>query len=53
MDWRIVHVHGTGLINRNSGKICLNICYINSIIQCLANTAPFVQWLLANDIHDT
>ncbi|CAF4088654.1 unnamed protein product [Adineta steineri] len=53
MDWRIVHVHGTGLINRDSGKICLNICYINSIIQCLANTAPFVQWLLDNDIHAT
>jgi ubiquitin C-terminal hydrolase len=52
MNWTIVRVHGVGLINRGTTKESLNICYINSIIQCLANTAPFVQWLLNDDIHD-
>ncbi len=51
MDWTMVRVHGVGLINRAAAKTSLNICYINSIIQCLANTAPFVQWLLNDDIH--
>jgi ubiquitin C-terminal hydrolase len=42
---------GVGLNNKDAAKKCRNICYINSIIQCLANTAPFVQWLLNNDLH--
>ena len=51
MDWTIVQIHGLGLINQDSTKTSLNICYINSMIQCLANTAPFVQWLLNDEIH--
>ena len=38
-------------MNRNSKTKCLNICYTNSIIQCPANAAPFVQWVLNNDFH--
>ncbi|CAF4164381.1 unnamed protein product [Rotaria sp. Silwood2] len=53
LEWLLTNVHGLGLINTNIEKRCLNICYINSIIQCLANTAPFVQWLLNDDIHGT
>ena len=33
MDWTMVRVHGAGLINKYGPKKCLNICYINSIIQ--------------------
>ena len=51
MDWSITRVHGTGLINTNRRRQCLNICYINLIIQCLANIASFVEWLLDKDIH--
>ncbi|CAF3689036.1 unnamed protein product [Rotaria sordida] len=53
MEWSITHVHGLGLNNTNAAKKCLNICYMNSIIQCLANAAPFVQWLMNDDLHRT
>ncbi|CAF2149342.1 unnamed protein product [Rotaria magnacalcarata] len=53
MEWSITHKHGLGLSNTNKQKQCLNICYINSIIQCLANIAPFVQWLLNKENHMT
>jgi ubiquitin C-terminal hydrolase len=52
MEWTVIRIRGLGLSNTNSAKKCLNICYINSIIQCLANTAPFTQWLLNDDDHD-
>ena len=51
MNRSITRVHGTGLINTNRGRQRLNICYINSIIQSLANVASFVEWLLDKDIH--
>ncbi|CAF4499515.1 unnamed protein product, partial [Rotaria sp. Silwood2] len=51
MEWSITHVHGVGLNNTDKAKKCLNICYINGIIQCLANIPPFVQWLLDDHIH--
>ncbi|CAF3166636.1 unnamed protein product [Rotaria socialis] len=51
MEWSITHKHGLGLSNTNTRKQCLNICCINAIIQCLANIAPFVQWLLNKEIH--
>ncbi|CAF2058737.1 unnamed protein product, partial [Rotaria magnacalcarata] len=53
MEWSITHTHGLGLSNTNKQKQCLNICYINSILQCLANIAPFVQWLLNKENHMT
>ncbi|CAF1049511.1 unnamed protein product [Rotaria sordida] len=53
MEWSITHVHDLGLNNTNAAKKCLNICYMNSIIQCLANAAPFVQWLMNDDLHRT
>jgi hypothetical protein len=48
MEWTILHEPGRGLINKNEIGQCKNICYINAIIQCLANTAPFTQWLLTD-----
>lgn len=49
MDWRMSRDYGVGLLNEdNSGK-SLNICYMNGVIQCLANAPPFAQWLL-NDV---
>lgn len=50
LDWSLVHVCGIGLLNRDSRK-CLNLCYMNSVIQCLANTAPLVQWLVNEESH--
>jgi ubiquitin C-terminal hydrolase len=46
-------MHGVGLINRDGRRECLNICYMNAIIQCLGNAPPFVQWLLNNNYHLT
>lgn len=43
---------GVGLINTDTSKKCLNICFINSILQCLAYTTPFIQWLFNDDIQD-
>ncbi|CAM4862286.1 unnamed protein product [Rotaria socialis] len=51
LDWLVTHKNGVGLINTNSQNKCLNICYMNSIIQCFAYIAPFVQWLLSNNMH--
>jgi len=48
MSWRILNTHGGGLNNHNEYGESKNICYINSIIQSLANTATFVEWLLDN-----
>ncbi|CAF5044622.1 unnamed protein product, partial [Rotaria sp. Silwood1] len=50
LEWSLVHVRGIGLLNKDLTK-CLNLCYMNSVIQCLANTAPFVQWLLNEENH--
>jgi ubiquitin C-terminal hydrolase len=52
MEWKIVHMPGCGLINQDENGNCKNMCYINAIIQCFANTAPFVQWLLADRAID-
>lgn len=51
MQWVSLNQHGIGLQNNGPKKSQQNICYLNSIVQCLANTAPFAQWLLygAND----
>ncbi|CAF1219630.1 unnamed protein product [Rotaria sordida] len=51
MNWTYLNQHGIGLENCGRKKTEQNICYLNAIIQCLANTAPFAQWLLcdAND----
>ncbi|CAF4803792.1 unnamed protein product [Rotaria sp. Silwood1] len=51
MNWTCLKQHGIGLENCGRKKSQQNICYLNAIIQCLANTAPFAQWLLrdAND----
>ncbi|CAF3597916.1 unnamed protein product [Rotaria sordida] len=50
LEWSLVHVRGIGLLNKDLTK-CLNLCYMNSVIQCLANTAPFVQWLVNEENH--
>ena len=51
MEWSVTNVRDVGLNNRNTLKQSLNICYINAIVQYLANTAPFVEWLLNDDNH--
>jgi len=51
LEWSLVRVHGIGLLNKDLTKKCLNLCYMNSVIQCLANTAPFVQWLVNEENH--
>jgi len=53
LEWSLVQVHGIGLLNKDLTGKCLNLCYMNSIIQCLANTAPFVQWLVNEKNHDS
>ncbi|CAF2908496.1 unnamed protein product [Rotaria sp. Silwood2] len=52
MEWTILHRPGCGLNNKDAKGACKNMCYINAIIQCLANTAPFVQWLLMDRGHE-
>jgi ubiquitin C-terminal hydrolase len=52
MEWTVTHVPGVGLNNIDNRGNCKNICYINAIIQCFANTAPFVNWLLTDRSHD-
>ncbi|CAF2103184.1 unnamed protein product [Rotaria magnacalcarata] len=37
-----------GLSNDDQYGKSENICFINTIVQCLANTAHFVEWLLEN-----
>ncbi|CAF1474305.1 unnamed protein product [Adineta steineri] len=51
LNWSLVGVRGVGLTNTDTSKKCRNICYINAIVQCLANTAPFVEWLLNSSSH--
>lgn len=51
--WSMVHTHGVGLRNTDTDGKSLNICYINGVIQCLANTAPLAQWLLDDRNHRT
>jgi ubiquitin C-terminal hydrolase len=46
MEWNVLTQHGLGLHNHGHAKHQQNKCYLNAIIQCLANTAPFAQWLL-------
>jgi len=53
MEWIILNKPGCGLLNKDEEGVCKNMCYINAIIQCLANTAPFVQWLLSDRAGDT
>ncbi|CAF1488393.1 unnamed protein product, partial [Adineta steineri] len=53
LKWSIINTCGVGLINKDGRNKCLNICYINSVIQCLSNAAPFVQWLIDNGSHST
>lgn len=53
LNWSLVKTHPVGLINRDETGRCINICYLNSIIQCLGNAAPFAQWLISNDSHLT
>ncbi|CAF2647245.1 unnamed protein product [Rotaria sp. Silwood2] len=48
MNWTCLNQHGIGLENCGRRKSQQNICYLNAIFQCLANTAPFAQWLLFN-----
>ena len=48
MEWNVLNQHGLGLDNHGKEKHQQNKCYLNSIIQCLANTAPFAQWLLCD-----
>ncbi|CAF2648239.1 unnamed protein product [Rotaria sp. Silwood2] len=50
MRWIMLNGPGCGLNNHDEFGKSKNICYINAIIQCLANMAPFVQWLLENSI---
>jgi ubiquitin C-terminal hydrolase len=52
MEWTILNKPGCGLTNKDEERICKNMCYINAIIQCLANTAPFVEWLLSDRAGD-
>lgn len=51
MNWTILNQHGLGLDNGGQKKSQQNKCYLNAIIQCLANTAPFAQWLLC-EVND-
>jgi len=53
LNWSMVKTHGVGLINKDGSRKCLNICYMNAIVQCLSNAAPFVQWLINNNYHLT
>jgi ubiquitin C-terminal hydrolase len=46
MNWTVVNQHGLGLDNSGQRNNQQNKCYLNAIVQCLANTAPFAQWLL-------
>ena len=48
-EWVIVKHVGRGLNNKTRQGFCQNICYMNSIIQSLAVSALFVQWLFAED----
>lgn len=50
MKWQMMHSVGSGLSNKDAHGFCRNICYINSIIQILAVTAPFVQWLFTDGV---
>lgn len=52
MEWTMLNMPGYGLTNKDVKGNCMNICYINAVVQCLANTAPFVQWLLTNSYAD-
>ncbi|CAF4889710.1 unnamed protein product [Rotaria sp. Silwood1] len=52
MNWSCLNQHGIGLENCGRKKSQQNICYLNAIIQCLANTAPFAQWLLRDANND-
>jgi ubiquitin C-terminal hydrolase len=51
MDWTLLKEHGVGLQNGSRSKNTKNICYLNAIMQCLANTPPFAQWLLEGSTH--
>ena len=51
MRWTILNKPGCGLNNKDEQGSCKNLCFINAIVQCLANTAPFAQWLLTNPVH--
>ena len=51
--WSMVHTHGVGLCHTDRDGKGLNICYINGVIQCLANTAPLAQWMLDDCNHRT
>lgn len=49
MEWSVVKHVGRGLNNKTRQSVCQNICYMNSIIQCISVSAPFVQWLFTED----
>ena len=51
--WSMVHTAGVGLRNTDRDGKCLNICYMNGVIQCLANATSLAQWLLDDRIHGT
>lgn len=42
MNWDLLRKQMIGLANKDG-----TTCYINSLIQCLANTPPLVDWLFA------
>ena len=50
MEWKTLHTVGCGLSNTDELGACRNVCYINAVIQCLAVTAPFVQWLCSEAV---
>lgn len=52
LGWSIECSRGVGLINTDKSKRCLNICYINSVLQCLAYAPTFAQWLSNDCFHD-
>ena len=52
MAWTSFRMPGSGLSNKDEKGACKNMCYINSIVQCFANTAIFVQWLFMDLTND-
>jgi ubiquitin C-terminal hydrolase len=44
LSWTLIHSHGIGLAN--NGIRDKNLCFINSVVQCLAHTSALAQWLV-------